>query len=494
MLRLLLGLLAASLLAGDEAPKPDSRLIDLNVIALDAHGEPVTDLTADDFQVTDAGKSRTLSFFRHNGAQAEQIQPPGLNEFTNRVNGEPTHATVLLFDLMNEGFSSRGTAANEIVRYLQTLESADSLYFYILTINGRLVALRPIPEEGAAPPAPGTPPWTRQIRARIDEALKSLTANRSSDIDVAGRVQLTYTALNDLGGQLSTMPGRKNVVWVTDGVPIALGRERSDTGEPVDFTPQLRQLSESLDRDGVALYPVRQVMLGSPDEIGAESGVGQTGGAGIGVQSISTLNEFADVTGGRPSTDPDIGKVLKQAMLDLRSSYQIGYYAPSDNWNSKFHKLKLVCKRKGVRLQAKTGYYAWPEPVGTRAQQAFAATAGAAFDAGEIGMRASVSEGRRLSVRIDAKDIALVQDGAGYSGQLRIQTVGYLPEARNEVSPVSPVDLHLTSEQRDQALKDGIEFAQDVKLGQEMKFRVIVFDRSSNSVGSVTVPATAFRR
>jgi VWFA-related protein len=467
-------------------------LIDLNVIALDGHGQPVTDLKPDEMQVTDAGKPQKLSLFRRIGGELRQVEPLSPNQFTNRVNGEAPHATVLLFDLMNEGFSSRGVASNEIVRNLQTLESADSLYFYILTINGRLVAVRALPEEGATPSEPGAPPWTKQIKPVMDQALHALTVNRSADIDVALRVQMTYTMLEDLGEQLARIPGRKNVVWVTDGVPIALGAERSDAGVEIDFTPYLRKLAESLDRSGVALYPVRQVMLGSPDEIGAESGVGETGGKGTGAQSIATLDEFANVTGGRPSTDKDIGHVVQQAMIDARSSYQIGYYPPANNWDGKFHKIKVTCKRKGIRIQVKTGYFAVAEPVGTRAADAFAATSQVAYDAGEIGLRATVT-GDQVSVRIDAGDVAMAQDGDRYRGQLRIETVGYTEEGRMETSAVVPLDFRFDSNQRDQALKSGIDYAQNLKLQGETKFRVIVFDRSSNSVGSVTIPARALQ-
>jgi hypothetical protein len=41
----------------------DLKLVDLDVVAFDSHGQPVTDLTADDFQITDAGKPQTISFF-----------------------------------------------------------------------------------------------------------------------------------------------------------------------------------------------------------------------------------------------------------------------------------------------------------------------------------------------------------------------------------------------------------------------------------------------
>jgi hypothetical protein len=106
---------------------------------------------------------------------------------------------------------------------------------------------------------------------------------RSPDIDIFFRIQLTFAALEPLGEQLSAVPGRKIIVWVTDGVPVALGENPSDTGFPIDFTLQKRQLSEVLERSNIALYPVRQIMLGRSDHIGTESGgAGATGGDGTG--------------------------------------------------------------------------------------------------------------------------------------------------------------------------------------------------------------------
>lgn len=256
---------------------------------------------------------------------------------------------------------------------------------------------------------------------------------RPVDTDVAVRVQLTYIALNGLAVELSRVPGRKNIVWITDGVPITLGPNRSDTGDFVDFTPQLRQLSEGLDRSGIALYPVQQIMLGSPDSI--------NGGSGIG--SEATLNEFAGMTGGRPNAGKDIGAAVKQAMTDMRTGYQIGYYPPSRSPDGKFHKLRVTSTSKGVRIQAKTGYYAWPEPPGARANAAIEETAMTAFDAAEIGLRASLlldpNGGRffRLTAYIDANDVALAQQSGQYTGQLAVALVSYLADGRFESSPIS---------------------------------------------------------
>ena len=498
MFRIAIGLVFALVtLRADDSP-PESKLMDLNVIAVDNRGQPVNDLTADDFQVSDAGKPQKIAFFRHNDSSLRQAPSLGPNEFSNRAGVEVPHATIILFDLLNEGFSTRGVAANQLVHDLETLETADYLFLYFVTLDGRLVAVHGVPGEGEVR-QPGGAAWTRQIKQIMDDAMRAVMRMRPPDIDVAVRVQLTYATLESLAVQLSRVPGRKNIVWITDGVPIALGPGRSDTGDFVDFTLQMRHLSEGLDRSGVSIYPVRQVFLGSPDNIGGTSGgAGGTGGGGTGVQSLATLDDFAGMTGGRPNAGKDIGSAVRQAMSDLRFSYQIGYNAPPQSRDGKFHKLRVVCKRKGVRIQAKSGYYAWPEPPGTAAKDALDAAASTAFDAAEIGLRGTLSPDPKdprtahLNVRIDAKDIAFGRDGDQYTGQLRLAVAGLAAGGRTEGSPVIPLDLHYSAPERDQALKEGIAFSHDVAIGGPVsKVRLIVFDRGSNAIGSLTLPFNA---
>lgn len=348
----------------------DPRMESLNVIVLDSHGLPVTDLTAADFQVTDAGKPRSISYFRVNDRKAlgEREGSTGLREFSNGTGLKRPGATVILLDFLNLGFSARGMAITDLEKQLTQIESPGSLYLYVVTVDGALIPVHGVPQPlspsvAAAPPsepAPASPPWTAEIKPLLESTVQAVSRFRNFEIDVFVRTQLTLRVLDTLGAQLAAIPGRKNVVWITDGVPVALGEHRSDTFEPIDFTPQLRTLSDALDRSYVALYPVRQNMLGSADGIGAMSdGAGATGGAGTGLESIATLELLADLTGGRRSADKDIAGALQQSRRDLAFSYQIGFYAPPETWNDNFHKLRITTKRKGVRVQAKSGYYAW---------------------------------------------------------------------------------------------------------------------------------------
>jgi VWFA-related protein len=508
-LRIVIGLAIAFALHAEDSP--DLRLLNLDVIAVDNHGQPVNDLTADDFQIADANKPQKIVFFRHKDSTQWQVPSPAPNEFSNRGSSSVSRATVILFDLMNEAFSTRGTAANQIVKCLENLESADDVYLYLLTVEGRLFAVHGLPggEEGSEPEAAE---WNKKIKPLIDRALRDVLHSRPVEVDVAIRVQLTFAALDGLGVQLSRVPGRKNVVWVTDGVPIALGPVRSDTGEFVDFTPELRKLSEALVRSGIALYPVRQLLLGTPDRIGDASGgaamsntpgpagnrVEATDTTGAGMQSLRTLDTLAEMTGGRPSAGKDTCAALKQARSDDRVSYQIGYYPSESNWDGKYHKLKVTCKRKGVRIQAKTGYFAWVDKPGTGSEQAIHSVASTEFDAAEIGLLGSLSANQKdrhaldLTARIDARDIALTQEGDRYNGQLRLALVGYLADGRIESTKIIPLDLHYTVEERDKVLKEGIRWSGNLPVPEQLrKVRLIVYDRGSNAIGSLTMPTNA---
>ena len=389
-----------------------------------------------------------------------------------------------MFDLLNQRFDTRALTANQMVEQLGDIEAGDDLYLYLLTLDGRLFAVHGLTGAVTGNSEDGGP-WTRKIKPLLDQALRTVQTVRPIDsTDVNVRIALTFDALEKVAGQLAAFPGRKNIVWVTDGVPISLGSNSSYTGEPLDFTPQLRQLSEWFDRSGVSLYPVRQVMLGSPDGMG-----------GTGDGALEFMNTLSGLTGGRPNGSKDVGMAVRQAMRDVRSSYQIGYFPPEKNWNDKFHNLRVTCTRKGVRVQARTGYYAWQESPGARADRAIGAAARGQFDAAEIGLRGTLERDPKnarqvkLSVHIAANDVTLVQEGDQFVGQLRLACVQYMPDGLARGSAIVPFDLHYDAVQHDRVLKEGIPFQQSMTLADGVsRVRFIVFDRDSDMIGSLSMP------
>jgi hypothetical protein len=154
-----------------------------------------------------------------------------------------------------------------------------------------------------------------------------------------------------------------------------------------------------------------------------------------------------------------------------------------------------------VKIQAKTGYYAWHEPAGARSQQAIASVIATTFDAAEIGLRASLSRDdkdprrQHLTAHIDSHDIAFVHEGDSYNAELRYSIMGFAPSSQPMVGPLTPLDLHLSQQDRDKALQEGIAIVQDLGLSADItRVRLAVFDRGSNAIGSVTVAVPALAR
>jgi len=306
--------LAASLAA---FPQTGAR-IKLNVVAFDSHEQVVSDLTSQDFQVSDQGKPQHIVSFYRNG------DPQGtLNNVANVPQAAPP--VVILFDLLNDGLGNRGYGTLEIIQALEHLESSDSLYLYLLTSQGaQPVRGLPSPQEHNPPEKT---PWTGHIKPLLENAIEHAYALPGNGIPAL--------ELESLGAALRPFPGRKNLIWMTRGVPLSTSY-RSGGGRPLDNSSLVNRVAATLDQDGVTLSSVHQ-------------------GNNVGNGDLDTLEQFADLTGGKVYAN-DLEKAVKEVMAASRSGYVIEYEAPPPD--GKYHKIRVTCSRKGVRFQTKAGYYA----------------------------------------------------------------------------------------------------------------------------------------
>jgi len=147
LLALLLALVSGAFLHGEQSPVTAPPLVNLNVAAVDSQGQPVPDLRSEDFQLLDNGKPRKIVMLRP-------------------VHRKGPTSTFVLVDLFNADFAARGLSANEIVRTLEKLESADNVYLYLLTSTAKIFAIHAVvPPSGpsGAKPEVNDGPWTHSI-------------------------------------------------------------------------------------------------------------------------------------------------------------------------------------------------------------------------------------------------------------------------------------------------------------------------------------------
>ncbi len=336
----------------------------LNLTVLDERGQPVTELTDTDFKIFDDGKLQSIASF---------------NTLLTGGSAKNQKSTILiLFDLLNTIPGQRENTTTLIAQALQPLETGDSLFLYLLTNQGELYPVHAvsIPTGTAVPYGdsrdgkPPDVPWTRQVRPLLDQAVEKVNARRLKDYQDEGtRTAATFLALNQLGSALSRIQGPKTIVWITRGAAnwvdypygckdaffpdgsgyYVAGRCGNDcTRSPgvskcMDYTPFLQRFGTTLTRSDTIVYSV----IVNP-EFSALSG--DRG------RPRDTLQQLTGLSGGRLYIHGEIEKAIAQSLLDVRARYQLTYGGPKAN--GKYHKLMVECSRKGVQVEAPTGYFA----------------------------------------------------------------------------------------------------------------------------------------
>ena len=460
------------------------RMVRLNVVAEGASGGPA-ELAAGDLQITDAGKPETIALFRKNGSGNASVAagPMAPGEFSNRGAGTPAQVTVVLFDVLNTTMKDQAYVRGRIIDALQPIKDGDSVYFYLLTLKG-LVPVRALPEVGE-PAGAAEAGWTQQIQPKLDAAMKGVNrlGPHSDNMEPQDRVNATYQWLAALLGRLGSVAGRKNLVWVTRGIPIEIGARHAGSGSPAEYEELLRRLSTAFDASGVAVYPVEA--FGPRRDEGEEM-----------MEQQQTLDEIAAMTGGQLYAQADVPAAMKAAMEASQSSYVVGYYPAAGNWDGKLHKIKLKCAKDGVKLESKTEHVAYKEPEmgAAEEQEAFRAAIRSPFDASEIGLWALRASSKkdpkktRLQLRIDARDVTMQAVGTAYHCDLSVAYVSY--GKNGEPWPTRPVAMPIdfVAAQRDEVLKGGINVGGDIAFREGVdKVRIIVLDNFSGAVGSVTL-------
>ena len=296
----------------------------LHVVAVDSAGKPVPDLTASEFAVFDNGSPQQIASVRLN--QSDRPRP-----------------LVVLFDLLNSGESSRGAVWNAVKTSFAHLPSTGPLYLYLLVEDGSLYPVHALRGTPAAPEA-NDASWAKDIGPLMDAAMqkvnqvKTLDFRAASGVSLQARFKATYGALDNLRALMEALPGPKELLWVTYGIPSTI--QKLDRTW-FDGVPYLRELGARFVGSQSTVYT-------------ADPGLNLQ----VGVLNRDSLNVLAGATGGRAFSTIGLGRAIAQIEADSLTNYSIEYQPPAQNWDGKYHKLRVTVARKGVRLQTELGYYA----------------------------------------------------------------------------------------------------------------------------------------
>jgi VWFA-related protein len=269
--------------------RANTRMVSIEVVARDRHGESVLGLTADDFQVFEqtTGRKKEKSRQKIAGVQAIGIRqliaqdqgrlnlPAGVYSNLLSLHEHPVPPTILLVDGINTELSSQLQVHAQMTRMLKSLPKDVPVAVFILGRRLRLVqgfttdpSLLKNALEKASSPQPDMvqmdPRDVPDSLSAVEENIISNDPNMSaspveqlfleaierfeketyaSNIDM--RVDTTVDALLSLAHNVSGYPGRKNLLWLSSSFPVVLAPEMNISGvsqsaQSVTMAPSFR--------------------------------------------------------------------------------------------------------------------------------------------------------------------------------------------------------------------------------------------------------------
>lgn len=396
-----------------------TKLVILDVIALDDQGRTVTDLKQDDFTVREDGQPQKLIDFSFQRPSTTMQVPPKLA--ANVVSNVPQFTwasswNIVLLDAINTDFSNRAYAQDMLIKYFEKKPVIEPTAVFAL--EGKLTLLHDFSTDAKAlqdvlihykPKGP-------VHLADVYTAASAFSTRGSFQTSDQG-IDVSLTAMLHLAHALANYPGRKNLIWVSDGFPLNLYPDvqmGSGTFAITDRTLVVEKITDALMKAQVAVYPIDASGVTINDRF----------------SDRTAMVSVAERTGGKTfynRNDIDLG--VRTSIEDGSTFYNMQYYPQNKNWDNKFRKIEVKVNRPHVHLQYRKGYYAVQPETGPKDNTTIS---------GDLGQ-------------------ALLLDSPAFSGLLFQASVA-APSQATENKPVVTfgVDPHTISFQKGE---DGLEHA-----------------------------------
>ena len=499
--------LAPAAVAQDDDDRPQGAFIDtldvnvvnIEVFVTDKRGNPITGLTRDDFSILEDGRPIEITNFyavadgqpvaadgtEGNGDVAAAPRDPRLR--LERIPEEQRLHVVVYVDNFNIEPFHRNRVFGQLRQFLRTLDPGTRvmLVSYDRSLNIRqrftedltLVTGATFDLEKLTGGRLQYNRERRDILKAIDRAARD-DENRNVNSTILARIRqhassvqtdlrFTLDALRDTIESVSGLPGRKAVVYVSDGLPMVPGRDLFYHAQrkfedlsailesrQLDATREFQVLANHANSGGVTLYTIDAsglLALTSGNAENARASSVDGGGAFADEMNRDNLQAsieyIADRTGGTSIVNVnDIGDLLGRVSNDFKTFYSLGY-TPMRAGDGRYHKVEVKVARKGLTVRHRDGYR--DKPVAQRMKERTASSLRHGYQSnplevgvqvGQIGSHDSGNLVVPFLIRIPIGKIVLVPREGAYEGRLRVYFT-----AMAESGAVAPVQQDVIS-------------------------------------------------
>ena len=391
--------------------KVTTRLVTLDLIATDSRGNPVRDLKPSDIQIFEEHKAQQkiehFEYFEKLTSASGNSSSPNRKRGGVISNQLPLDElkippTVVLMDSLNTQTTNQQLGRAHMIALLRSLPPDTPIAVFLLGTSLRILQ--------------GFTSDPSLLRAALDRAVagNSIVKDPNLDTDNASsyfenttagmdtsqglasqlgelqnfekeeyagsldlRAKETLGAMAQIGQYLSGIPGRKNLIWISESFPLSVAPD-PETGNNQfagmrDFSDQVKLVANVLTDAQVAVYPMDVRGLQSNQVLSASQNVSRPqtimNGRQIAdqlnqedidrTQSQGTMDQIAQDTGGKSCKNGnDLAGCVTTALKDSSSYYEMSFYPQNVNWDGRYHKIVVKTTRPGVKLVYRRGYYA----------------------------------------------------------------------------------------------------------------------------------------
>jgi VWFA-related protein len=498
------------------AMKVTTSLVVLSVVVTDKSGKPVTNLSRESFRVLENGEKQVIDAFEAPAslpAAAEENKGTsglGIARAGPAVAADAAQPrTILVLDELNTVSEDTMFAAKMTQRYLQAQPPVlkQPTAVYLLTKRG----LESFAES------------TQDRDALVARLKTNFIELPPHDLESGGaqggaeRLVTSLMALGEIALANAEQNGRKNVIWVGNGIRVLSGAyiSREDHAK---FDNWLHYTANWLEETQTTVYTVdpRGVEV-APETI--------TTGGYLTAEGIPSANVGPDLTTSElvfESIAPesggailrhrnDIDRAIAAAVNDGSSYYTLSYYPTDRNWDGKFRRIEVkvegVDGASGLVARTQRGYYAYPNGFQSESEQidfalSRAVTSTVPFKSircAATGERIAAAEQKNVHTQLSAVRLILAIDRDGLSwtpqpngeqrAEVTLVTSEFSSSGKVLAYKVREVEVVLA---KTQGPNEPVKLSLRIDVpARTDRIRLVLRDATSGRLGTVDLPASS---
>lgn len=499
--------------------KVEVNYVELDAVVTDARGQVVTDLTKDEFQVSEGGVPQTISAFSRVDVPIERTDPPLYRrtavEPDVRSNRDAFNGRVLLIVLDDLQTDFRRTARVRAAarQFIRRYVGANDMVA-VMTTGGDVKSSQDFTSSQARLLA-AVDRFLGQKRPRDTSADRFFDQNagRNSvrdlpDAENAMRARNTYETLRGVAEFLGPVHGRrKAILWFSEGVDYDIGNPSLRDADVVRSAMQSAIAAAT--RANVTVYGIdpRGIGAGLDEAIELTPLPDETNPMGAVFDAVrhgqDSLRSVAESTGGFAAVNRnDLNEAFGRIVQENSSYYVLGYYPSSDRRDGRFHTVDVRVTRPGLTVRSRKGYTAPLAKASARPADAFDARIPAPirealaspiptrdipvalFAAPFSGVRPKASVA--LVIEVDGSRLPFVEKDGMFHEDLEFHTLAMDSGGKVQAGGRDSAPLHLRAANHDAVVRNGLRITKRLELAPgRYQIHVAVREANGGAIGTI---------